>query len=562
MADPSEAAAFSSVAGNTRASDSTGKRVSAQHSTVLIRSVMFRHLDATDLVAIEEHGLSGEEAERQIMLLASPPPPARLVRPCILGDGIHQTTANEEQDAAATFLRVREADRLLSFVPASGAASRMFQSLAAARILAGDSNAALEQAAKAGNADAGDCLSTLARIRELAIGEELAVLFGERGLDLDECLRSGRSAEILAALLDDRGLNAGERPKGLLPFHCTESGPRSAFTEHLFEACASIADGSGRVRLHFTIAAAHRLAFEAELARARAAIEPILKVSLEVSFSTQSPSTDTLALADNGALFRDPDQNILFRPGGHGSLLGNLEATGGDLVLIKNIDNVAPDRLRPQVVASRQRLSGLAAWLSEQVHSLTRRLEALNDDEAPAAARDWLNRWAAVPAAATGSASAAETRLVLLDALHRPLRVCGMVRNTGDPGGGPFWVRDASGSIRPQIVETAQIDPDSDEQQAILRQSTHFNPSDMVCALRDHHGQPHALRDFIDPLTAFVTTKSNAGRGLRALEHPGLWNGSMAGWLNIFVEIPREVFLPVKTLADLLTDAHRSWAGT
>ncbi len=517
-------------------------------------------LAADDLAEITRHGLSRSEIDRQRALLGTPPPPAELVRACTPGDGIHSTTGTEDEAAAAAWAAAAGAGRLLSFVPASGAASRMFQSLTVARGIGDASRAALEAAARAGDADARACLATLDRVRELALAEDLAAVLADRDSDLDACLAAGRCGDLLAALLDADGLDAAARPKGLLPFHRTPAGPRSAFVEHLLEACELVADDSRQVRLHFTITDAHRADFDAELARACRAFEAERRVRFAVEFSTQSPATDTIALAGDGTLCRNSGGRVLFRPGGHGALLGNLEAIRGDLVLIKNIDNIAPERRRTSALASRRRLAGLTALLADEAHALARRLEAPGDAEAPIAARHWLEHWAPGSVAALARASGASAtaqRAALLRAIARPLRVCGMVRNTGDPGGGPFWVHDAAGDVRPQIVETAQIAQDSPEQLAILRGSTHFNPTDMVCALRDHHGRPHALANFVDPLAAFVTTKSSAGRTLRALEHPGLWNGAMAGWLSIFVEIPREVFQPVKTLADLLSDAHR-----
>ncbi len=517
-------------------------------------------LGAMDLAEITRHGLSRSEIERQRALLATPPPPAELVRACTPGDGIHATTAAEDEAADSAWAAAAAAGRLLSFVPASGAASRMFQSLTVARGIGDGSRAALEAAARDGDADAQSCLATLERVRELALAEALATVLASRNSNLDDCLAAGHCGDLLAALLDASGLDAAARPKGLLPFHRTPAGPRSAFVEHLLEASDLVADESRQVRLHFTITETYRADFEAELTRARAAFEAVRGVRFAVGFSTQSPSTDTIALAGDGSLCRDSEGRVLFRPGGHGALLGNLEATRGDLVLIKNIDNVAPERHRVNAVASRRRLTGLTALLADEAHALARRLEDRDDAAAPSSAQRWLERWApgSVVAPALGSSADVTTqRAALLRAIARPLRVCGMVRNTGDPGGGPFWVRDAAGNVRPQIVETAQIAQDSPEQLAILRRSTHFNPTDMVCALGDHHGRPHALADFVDPLAAFVTTKSNAGRTLRALEHPGLWNGAMAGWLSVFVEIPRDVFQPVKTLADLLSDPHR-----
>jgi hypothetical protein len=270
-----------------------------------------------------------------------------------------------------------------------------------------------------------------------------------------------------------------------------------------------------------------------------------------VSFSTQHPSSDTLAARPEGGPFRDADSRLVFRPSGHGALLRNLAESGADVAFLKNIDNVCVERLREPTRRWSRALVALAAELSARAHALLARLDDSADAQAPAAAAAYLGESLGV------AAPARATRAELAELLDRPLRVCGMVANTGEPGGGPFWVRGDDGRVTRQIVELAQVDPRSPAQQEILARATHFNPVFLACALRDRHGRTHDLERFVDPQAAIVTRKSHGESELLALERPGLWNGAMAGWHTLFVEVPLAVFTPVKTVLDLLRPEHQ-----
>jgi hypothetical protein len=322
---------------------------------------------------------------------------------------------------------------------------------------------------------------------------------------------AGPLEPILAALLDSAGLDAARRPKALLPFHLDGERPVTAFEDQLVEGLGYLADRSGGARFHFTVPPGEAADFEAELARVGA--RPAAGAALAVGFSEQARSTDTLALDAGGRLARTDDGRLLLRPSGHGALLGNLEATGGDLVFVKNIDNVLPRDRHEEIARWNLALAGLAAELAED-------------------------------AAATDS--------------ERPLRVAGVVPNAGEPGGGPFWVADASGAASPQIVESAQVARDDAGQREIFAGATHFNPVDLVVALRDRDGRPHRLERFVDPAASIVTAKVENGRRLTVLERPGLWNGAMAGWRTVFVEVPGWTFAPVKTVLDLARPEHRA----
>ena len=300
-------------------------------------------------------------------------------------------------------------------------------------------------------------------------------------------------------------------PKGLLPFHRFGATTRTAFEEHLVEAAAIVRDGSGQCRLHVTVSPDHRAAFESALESARPRLEGETGARFDVTFSEQSPSTDTVALDESGRLFRDEDGRILFRPGGHGALLKNLQDTGGDVVLVKNIDNVVPDARRGPTILWKRLLAGYLARRERD------------------SARD------------------------------RPLRIVGVVRNEGEPGGGPFWVAGPGGESR-QIVESAQVNLADPAQAAIWGAATHFNPVDLACSLRDAAGRPFDLARFVDERAVFVSKKTHGGRPLRAFERPGLWNGAMAHWETVFVEVPGLTFAPVKTILDLLRPEHQPGA--
>lgn len=498
-----------------------------------------------DLTQLEARGIPVAEAERQLVLLARPDHWQRIARACTVGDGIRGPGAavDDNDDPAERGREAIVAGRVTRFVPASGAASRMFADLERLRVADPPTNAAaLKSMADAGDPDARTLLRFFEHATRFAFWGELAAHVARRGGDAGALLAAREWRPLVDALLDGSGLGAAHLPKGLLPFHRDGGEVRTAFDEQLAEAALQ-AGADGVVRAHFTVTGSHRAGFEAALARARAR-RPDLR--FEVGFSEQSPSTDTLAAAAGGAPFRLDDGSLLFRPAGHGALIENLNALEADLVFVKNIDNVVPDRLKAATLEWSATLLGLAASLEAKSHRLIRALES--GEAGPRAVRADVGRW-------FGRRVTADTRDGMIAALRRPIRVCGMVRNTGEPGGGPYFLEDAARG--PQIVESAQVDMSDPEQARIFREATHFNPVFMACALRDADGRPYDLHAFVDPSAVIVTTKSAQGRPLLALERPGLWNGAMAGWNTVFVEVPGAVFHPVKTVFDLLRAEHQ-----
>lgn len=514
----------------------------------------------SDLRQLRERGIPVEEAIRQLGLFEQPPGFSCLDRPATLGDGIETVAAQDVPRWIALHERAEREGRLVKFVPASGVATRMFKDLLAFHGSGEDiSRTQVEERAEAGVAEARGFLEFLRRVHGFAFTEALACVLAARGEDLARLAQQGPVRPMLEALLASEGLAYADLPKGLVLFHRYPDESRTAFEEHLVEAAATVRDASGTCRLHFTVSPEHVDRFQAHLAAVRSRHETRCATRFEVGFSVQKPSTDTLAADPEGRPFRDEHGRLLFRPAGHGALIENLNDLDGDVVLVKNIDNIQPDRSRAATARWKKILGGLLLDLQGRGFDLVRRLGSGRADpetlvEARAFVSSRLGR--EVPAAVAAGGVDAQ-RAFLLSCLERPIRVCGVVRNTGEPGGGPFWVRGKDGNTTRQIVESAQIDVRSPGQQGISAASTHFNPVDLACGLRDARGRRFDLHAFVDPNAVIITRKSSGGRELQALERPGLWNGAMAHWNTVFVEVPGETFTPVKTVLDLLRPEHQ-----
>ncbi len=505
--------------------------------------------DPQDLAQLAERGIAPAEAERQLRVLASPTAWTVLERPCTLEDGIERLEPERVEALLEEHARAAESGRVSAFVPASGAATRMFKDL----VSASEQPGGLEP--ERIRADSSPAARALVRFVEelprFAFADALDAELRRRGHALAQVREAGPWSVLLDALLAPDGLDAGRAPKGLLPFHREAGEVRTAFEEHLIESCALASDAHGERRLDVTVSPEHRAGFVRLLAERQPALAARHGGSWNVRWSEQHPATDTLAGAPAGGPFRDERGRLLFRPAGHGALLRNLAASSGDLVLVKNIDNVSVSRLRRETERWSRALVGLAAELSDAVWEWCAKLEKGWDDGVVVLdARDFAQRELGLPLDSRPSGRE------LLAWLDRPVRVCGMVANTGEPGGGPFWVRDASGVTR-QIIESAQVDMSAPAQATVFRAATHFNPVFLAASLRDFRGRPHDLARFVDEAAVIVTRKSHGGRELLALERPGLWNGAMAHWHTRFVEVPLAVFNPVKTVFDLLRPEHQ-----
>lgn len=443
-----------------------------------------------DLEQLAARGISVENAEAQLECFRNGFPELDIVAPASTKKGIlAPKRAEQEEYIAAWEQYLKEGHKILKFVPASGAASRMFKNLF--QYLEDGIETPFIQ-------------EFLANKDKFAFGPQLA---GKEG------------QEAVRYLLQD--MHYGDLPKGLLLFHKYRDGARTPALEHLVEG-AQYCKGEGEkptVFLHFTVSHDHLPLFRQHIADNLSKFEQKYNVKYDVTFSEQLPSTDTIAANPDGTPFRTKDGKLLFRPGGHGALIENLNQQDADIVFIKNIDNVVPDRLKKDTIRYKQILAGVLVTEQKRVFEALKNPNLSDEERAK---------------------------------LNRPIRVCGVVKNTGEPGGGPFLVREADGSISCQILESTQIkDP------ALMAQSTHFNPVDLVCAIRDYEGKPFDLPKYVDPQTGFISNKSKDGKELLALELPGLWNGAMSRWNTIFVEVPVSTFNPVKTVNDLLREQHQ-----
>ena len=514
-----------------------------------------------DLEQMEKLGITEDEARRQLASLEKGQRWTTLERPCTTGDGIAILDPEDQAPLISRWQEGADKGRLSAFLPASGAATRMFAFLQ--RIRNQVERITLEGTAdKFGQAsdDYREFQVFVESLEEFAFFEPLAEVMGKAGSSLREKLQLGVYNDILDFLLEPRGLNYSSLPKALIPFHRYADHYRTALEEHLVESARTVRDQKQRCRVHFTVARENRAEVEAHGLEAAAKYSERLGVQYELSFSIQSPATNTLAVDLDNKPFRKLDGKLLFRPGGHGALLQNLNQLEGDIVLIRNIDNLVTDERCDLVVLHEHILTGMLLEVQQEVFNYLTLLSSgsLGANDLQQVLDFVVQRLN--PSMGEHLLSCGEKEKVarILRLLNRPLRVCGMVVNRGEPGGGPFWVRDASGRLSLQVVEQAEIDRSSPEQVAILEGSTHFSPVQIVCGLRDFQGQPFDLRQFADQGAVFVSRKTEEGKELKALELPGLWNGGMAYWNTIFVEIPEETFNPVKTINDLLRPGHRS----
>lgn len=509
-----------------------------------------------DLAQFAQKGLSVAQVEDQLAVLKGALPVATLRRPCTLGDGVLQLDRAQDDAWLGRWEAAAKEGRISHFIPASGAATRMFQSAVLAQQTGCTTLLALLKRIDEGEEALLPAAVGLSRIREMALWD---VLYGAAP-ELAFSVEVDRIDDVLEVMLDT--LSLATKPKGLIPFHRSETGLRTPVAEHLEEARAlsvgpsaapeplggvkdvlNPAEGSP-IRVHFTVAQGQTEAFAQEVARHLQTWSEDDASRLEVTYSTQLSMTDCVAVKGPQERFRAASGEVLFRPGGHGALLHNLAGLDGDIVMMKNIDSVVPDRFRPAVVHWRKRLVGVALEIEAKAQEFLRRWE---DDRAFQEAMTW---------AGEQFGQCLDYPEDLPAFLNRPIRVCGMVANEGQPGGGPFWLRDEVGESV-QIVEGAQLNRDDAGQVQIWSQSTHFNPVDMVCILKDRAGGAIDLHQYVDERAWIVTHKQQGSESLKVLENPGLWNGAMAKWNTVFVEIPARTFNPVKTWADLLNERHQ-----
>lgn len=511
------------------------------------KSTMFTE---KDMIAIRERGSDPEAVSMQLENFRNGFPFLQIIKPATVGHGITKLTGTEIAEFSRYFKEsVEQGTNLLKFVPASGAASRMFKFLFEAKDKL--DKGIPEQEVMLDN----DLKHFLSNLKKFSFYPDMEKLSGKSADQLT-------TLEILNDILTGSGLNYGNLPKGLLRFHQYGESSRTPFGEHCVEGALYAKNRDKTVKIHFTVSPEHQENFEAHLAEIRDKYEQMTDSSLEISFSQQKPSTDTVAVTPGNEPFRNEDGSLLFRPGGHGALLANLNDLDSDLVFIKNIDNVAPDCLKPATTTYKKALAGMLLKIQQSIFNYQRIFHTQHyyslDSMFLAEAANFLENILNVqPPENQYYTEKEDLYYYMRSKFDRPIRVCGMVRNQGEPGGGPFWARNSDGSVSLQIVESSQIDPDDPDQKDILQQSTHFNPVDLVCAFKNYKGEKYNLFDFCDPKTGFIAHKSKDGKELKVQELPGLWNGAMADWNTLFVEVPIETFSPVKTVNDLLRKEHQ-----
>ncbi len=483
----------------------------------------------------------------------------RLKRPCTLGDGVQKIDDADLGKYIHLHSSAAMQGRFMKFVPASGAATRMFQSLLQIfylpQYLERDE---LQKRMDQGVSIACDFKRFVDKLDRFPFVHKLRNALACDGYILDDIVRDGHFRILLEYLLTAKGLSYGNLPKAMLLFHSYPEGHRTAFEEQLAESVTYIGANSGKCSLHFTIPEEHETGFQALRDDVCRRYADSYFATFDVSFSCQKSSTDTLAADMKGFPFRDRHGRLHFRPAGHGALIENLNELGADLIYIKNVDNVVPDRLKETVCFWKKVLGGRLVSIQETIHSLLRRMQGPESSQVVREAAGFAARELLLSFPEGFEIWPEEKkRSFLLNILNRPIRVCGVVPNAGEPGGAPFWVEDENGNLSVQIVEKAQVDLSSSQQSAVWNSSTHFNPVDIVCCARDFEGNPYDLREFVDPRAVIITRKSIEGTDVQALELPGLWNGGMAHWITVFIEVPAATFNPVKSLFDLLRPEHQ-----
>jgi len=507
------------------------------------------------LSQLKEKGVSKEAALSQIETFKKGIPYTELVRPCTLGDGIENIDAELDK-----FVEIYETEsvsrKVVKFVPASGAASRMFKELLA--VNSRGSEITKDELNKAGDSDSREFLRFIDGISQFAFVDELKNVMARDGFNLDELLTEGRYKSIADYLVGPVGLNYANLPKGIIEFHRYKDKSRTAFEEHLVEAREYSTDDQGVSRLHFTVSPEH-LDRVKELLDSRIAEHEKDGLQFEIAYSIQKPSTDTLAVDVENKPLIDNSGIIVLRPGGHGALIENLNELDCEIAFIKNIDNVVPDPLKYNTFLYKKALGGYLLNLQNRMFGYLNDLDAgRSDNELLKDMTQFVIGELKIELPSQFDESSSDEKINFLRAkLDRPIRVCGVVKNVGEPGGGPFWIRNRNGDVSKQIVESAQVDLNSKEQKGIWESSTHFNPVDLVCGLKNYKGQNFDLKNYVNPEMGFISHKSKDGVYLKALELPGLWNGAMANWTTLFVEVPLDTFNPVKTILDLLRAEHQ-----
>ncbi|MFD1094796.1 DUF4301 family protein [Salegentibacter chungangensis] len=513
-------------------------------------------LSEKDILQIKEKGLTTEEVERQIEIFKRGNIKVDIREAATVGKGISEYSEARKKNFIGTFEARKDQLKVMKFVPASGAATRMFKALHNfVNEFHPDKESLREYLDKKENQNLQRFFTKIDQLPFYEMAQEKAK---ENHSDFEDKTSDEQRLLLVETMLYSNGLDLSNYPKGLVPFHKYDDHLATAFEEHLYGASLYL-DVNGKTSLHFTVAEGDKEKFEKEFEAIKDRLEKDRNTKFEISYSYQDPKTDTIAVDDHNEPFRTKDGKLFFRPGGHGALIENLNQQDADLVFIKNIDNVVVKQSIGDVVEYKKMLGGNLLELQEQIFRYLKELTDHSEfkDEFLSEIKDFLETKLCAKIQEFESLSTSEKVKALQDKLDRPLRVCGMVKNEGEPGGGPFLVKNKDGEVSLQIIEGAQIDKDNPEQLKIAREATHFNPVDIVCGIHNFKGEAFDLQEFVDPEMSFIADKTKDGKPLKALERPGLWNGGMAKWNTVFVEVPVSTFNPVKTVADLLKSTHQ-----
>lgn len=503
-------------------------------------------ISKADQALLSKKGISAEQVAEQLKTFKTGFPFLKIESAATIGQGV----LNPSQSEIDEYLKIwdsycAEGNSILKFVPASGAASRMFKDLFG--FLSAEYDVPVTDFEK----------NFFANIEKFAFYADLdATCRKNKSLSVKELIEQGKYKDVVFNLLDFTGMNYGSLPKGLLKFHNYDCCARTSAEEHFVEG-AMYAATDGVVKLHFTVSPNHKALFEELVAERKEHYEQKFGVRYEISFSEQKQCTDTIAVDADNAPFRE-NGAIVFRPGGHGALIENLNDIDADVIFIKNIDNVVPDRLKPDTVTYKKLLAGILVDIQKKTFEYLRLIDSgkYTHEQVEEMIR-FLQQVLQCRNADIKDMEDCDLVLYLRSKFNRPIRVCGMVKNVGEPGGGPFLAYNQDGTVSLQILESSQIDMANETAKSMFENGTHFNPVDLVCAVKNYKGEKFNLPAYVDKNTGFISHKSKNGRELKAMELPGLWNGAMSDWNTIFVEVPLVTFNPVKTVNDLLRDVHQ-----
>jgi hypothetical protein len=508
-------------------------------------------LSEQDLNLIQKRGVTKTRIETQINQLKNGFPILKIVKPAVGRDGVRQLTDKQLKVFVKVYGKLSKRIKRVKFVPSSGAATRMFKNLY--EFLENYQGTEDDYLSIMAQKDFNSLNYMCMNLSKFAFYDDLMVSLRNNGTSIEELTKSKDFALLLRCIIEDRGLNYGSLPKGLLKFHRTFEEERTPVHEHLVEGIHYAASGK-KVKLHFTVSSDHLDLFKAHVEEISPKLQKENKVKFDISYSIQHPSTDTIVLDAKDKLVRDLNGDLVFRPGGHGALIHNLNNIEADIIFIKNIDNVLQDRRKADTILYKKVLAGMLMSIRNDAAGYFKKLSKKVNAGLLTEVEEFMRKKLFnIPPPKYDKWSDAKKAKYIISILDRPIRVCGMVRNEGEPGGGPYWVENNDGSVSLQIVEGSQF---AEEQKDIMLKSTHFNPVDLVCSIKDFKGKKYNLLNFVDENTGFINSKSLNGQEIKALELPGLWNGAMANWNSIFVEVPATTFSPVKTINDLLRTEH------